>query len=291
VAGFLFNYIVSVSMKYKVIRPPLTARFHLPTKDELFRTSTGDFVKVMFQVADDTVERMWVVLQECFDSDKWAGILDNDPYGEKNGKVLRAGMKVEFHPYDIIDIVRDGSPEMEKLVESKQVSDREDTKPWWKKPEVIIPIVIAIISIPWLPTLYQSYLQPLLLDTEKVTGALSDVPEGLATSTMNIISILDKNFTFTTAFEKSKFIENYRDTAVYGRGTFRDLSVAGTTYYLYLTVGRYPVACSFESPDKELENKLISFIKGSSSSFLGKFTGHGLWDDGSWVVDNCILIN
>ena len=86
------------NMKYKIIRPPLAPRFHLPTKDELFHVVSGDHLQLMFQADDDIVERMWVELEKCYDDMEWTGKLDNQPIGNKNSKVLKPGMKIKFHP-------------------------------------------------------------------------------------------------------------------------------------------------------------------------------------------------
>jgi hypothetical protein len=91
-------------MKYTIQRPPLHSEFELPTLEALLALKEGDFVKVMFQVEDD-VERMWVILKNIEDDSKWIGVLDNDPAGEKISSVLKAGMEVEFHPLDIIQIL------------------------------------------------------------------------------------------------------------------------------------------------------------------------------------------
>jgi hypothetical protein len=61
-------------------------------------------VKVIFQVEDETPERMWVILTEQPSDTEWIGIIDNDPVGETTSQVLSAGTEVHFHPLDVIQI-------------------------------------------------------------------------------------------------------------------------------------------------------------------------------------------
>jgi hypothetical protein len=89
-------------MNYKILRPPLTPTYELPTRKELFRLKDGDLAKLTFQVGDEGAERMWVILTDCSDIDTWKGQLDNDPIGKVTQKHLKPGMIVEFHPLDII---------------------------------------------------------------------------------------------------------------------------------------------------------------------------------------------
>ena len=136
-------------MKYKIIRPPLTARFHLPSKEELFKVASGDSIKLMFQVSDDIVERMWVTLEECFGEDEWTGRLDNDPIGDKNARVLKPGMKVRFHPYDIIDIAPQGSFEQAALREEIAAGVKAAIKKrWWEStPVQLLALVGSVLGI------------------------------------------------------------------------------------------------------------------------------------------------
>ncbi len=60
----------------------------------------------MFSFRGD-FERMWVILSDSKDIDKWSGYLDNDPVGGQLSQVLKSGDLVEFHPLDIIDIYHD----------------------------------------------------------------------------------------------------------------------------------------------------------------------------------------
>jgi hypothetical protein len=151
-------------MKYKIIRPPLEARFHLPRKEDLFKVISGDDVKIMFQVGEDITERMWVKVEECHDGDGWTGRLDNEPIGQINAKVLKLGMKIRFHPYDVIDIVPQGTAEMAEIerVISATVDAADHRNRSWKKPEIIIALialVVAIISIQWWPAWCKDIIQ------------------------------------------------------------------------------------------------------------------------------------
>lgn len=93
-------------MMYSVDRPPLHKRFYLPSRKDLLSLQEGDIVKIIFRTGCD-VERMWLILKDCDDSDVWTGYLDNDPYGEDLAKAIKAGDIVSFHPLDIIQIHKD----------------------------------------------------------------------------------------------------------------------------------------------------------------------------------------
>lgn len=89
---------------YKVLRPPLAKTFQLPSHKELLKLKTGDLVKVIFQVGNDSPERMWVILKDCSDTDVWTGMVDNDADQPNTAKVLPADKVVSFHPLDIIQL-------------------------------------------------------------------------------------------------------------------------------------------------------------------------------------------
>jgi len=89
---------------YRIVRPPLNKSFELPSYKSLFEIKTGSIVKVMIQVEDDPVERMWVIVTDCSDDMNWSGTLDNDAVGEKTKIALPSGSKIDFHPLDIIAI-------------------------------------------------------------------------------------------------------------------------------------------------------------------------------------------
>ncbi|MDB5162991.1 MAG: hypothetical protein JWN28_598 [Candidatus Saccharibacteria bacterium] len=44
---------------YAIIRPRLHADFELPTRQELLKLKPGDSVKLMFEVGNENIERMW----------------------------------------------------------------------------------------------------------------------------------------------------------------------------------------------------------------------------------------
>ena len=134
-------------MKYKIIRPPLAPRFHLPTKDELFKVCSGDHLQLMFQVGNDIVERMWVKLEKCYDENEWTGKLDNQPIGEKNSKILRPGIKVRFHPYDVISIIPQGASEASEFEDMITAGVKAAIpKRWWEKNWVQIIFILGAIA-------------------------------------------------------------------------------------------------------------------------------------------------
>lgn len=89
-------------MHYTVQRPPLHKNFTLPTQQELLALEKGDLVKLIFCVEDETPERMWVIIDDTNDDIEWTGIVDNDATGRLTAEVLPAGIKISFHPLDII---------------------------------------------------------------------------------------------------------------------------------------------------------------------------------------------
>ena len=90
-------------MNYTIIRPPLHKDFELPSREKLLGVHSDQLVKIIFQVGDETPERMWVKVVKQTDSE-WRGILDNDPVGDDLKKMIGAGDEVVFHPLDVIQI-------------------------------------------------------------------------------------------------------------------------------------------------------------------------------------------
>jgi hypothetical protein len=91
-------------MSYKVVRPRLSPDFDLPSRKRLLKLKKGDSVKLMFQVGQDDVERMWVTLSDTSEIDVWKGTVDNEALQLSTRSILTAGREVEFHPLDIISI-------------------------------------------------------------------------------------------------------------------------------------------------------------------------------------------
>ena len=139
-----------VSHNFKILRPPLSPRFDLPNKEDLFRVKSGDHVKLIFQSDNDIAERMWVKVEECYDMAKWGGKLDNQPIGVKNSKVLFPGKKIWFHPFDIIDITSKKNNELEdleKILDDKinKIISKKDK--WFKNPHIIVPSIIGLLGV------------------------------------------------------------------------------------------------------------------------------------------------
>lgn len=93
-----------INMTYKVIRPPLSASYELPSRSELLKLRPGDLAKVTFQVGDEMPERMWVVLSDCSDTDEWIGSVDNDATQPQTRASIPAEAIVRFHPFDIVSV-------------------------------------------------------------------------------------------------------------------------------------------------------------------------------------------
>ena len=119
--------------------------------------------------------------------------------------------------------------------------------------------------------------------------------EEMATTTPNITAILKKNFSFSTTAEEREFRDRYNNSPVYGIGLFKDLDKVGETYYLYMTVERYPVACSFTAVGSEVEKKILLLNADDRVAFAGTFTGGGLWSGSRyvqypWYIRDCSFI-
>lgn len=93
-----------MTIKYKILRPPLDKKFDLPNKKLLLKLKPGDLVKLRFQVEPDIVERMWVIIEDCSNGELWSGKIDNDAFQNETIKILPEGKVIHFHPLDIIDI-------------------------------------------------------------------------------------------------------------------------------------------------------------------------------------------
>ena len=87
---------------YIVLRPPIVESFDLPTRHDLLQLKVGDSAKLIFQVNDDSPERMWVKLTECSDPVEWRGVIDNDATQQATAIAIPANREVVFHPLDII---------------------------------------------------------------------------------------------------------------------------------------------------------------------------------------------
>jgi hypothetical protein len=95
---------METDMSFTILRPPLHENFQLPTREELLQLKEGGLVKLIFQADGGTPERMWVLVNEKHNDEKWIGALDNDPVGEELQKVIKSGDSVSFHPHDVIQI-------------------------------------------------------------------------------------------------------------------------------------------------------------------------------------------
>jgi hypothetical protein len=96
---------VNTAANVQIARPPLSAGFELPSREDLLVLRPGDWVKLVFVAdpspdSDLTAERMWVRLTRCDAIDEWVGLLDSAPVLVD----LQPGDEIRFHPFDIVDI-------------------------------------------------------------------------------------------------------------------------------------------------------------------------------------------
>lgn len=91
-------------MQYSILRPPLIASFELPTQQVLLSLKSGDHVKLIFKVGEESPERMWVKLTDCSNPDEWKGLIDSEAQQSATASELPVDKEVAFHPLDIIQI-------------------------------------------------------------------------------------------------------------------------------------------------------------------------------------------
>jgi|AntAceMinimDraft_14_1070370.scaffolds.fasta_scaffold22078_3 hypothetical protein len=185
--------------------------------------------------------------------------------------------KEEIPHKSVFNILRDYVDRDKKI--SKSISNKP-SKPWWKKPETIL-IIIALISIPWWSNVYSLIKQSdsFIPDTETV-----------ATTTPNLLDIFRKNNSLSTSLEKQNFIQPYKNSFVYGSGSFIDISKSGEDYIVEMSIKRNIIGCKFS---KNFEKSLLFLKKGDTVNFTGAFTGSGLASGTSgvnpWYIIDCIL--
>lgn len=169
-------------------------------------------------------------------------------------------------------------------------NDKEESnKKWYKRPEVMVPIiltivaiVIAFLSIPWLSNLIPA-LKIKQNDQTEIPTKLSET-----ISPINILNIFSKLDSFNISLDRQNFLANYEDKEVSGTGYFNDISRFGETYYVYLNIGNNFVACSFNTNTaNEIKDKLLLLNKGDRVSFSGIFTGNHLNGGSYWYVRDC----
>ena len=109
-----------------------------------------------------------------------------------------------------------------------------------------------------------------------------------ASSTVNIWDILSRADGFGTSLERDSFLEKYKDSNVYGVGSFNDINKNSDAYYVFMYVGKYPVACSFENVNSSTERELLLLRNGNNVSFTGTFVAGNL-NGAAWYVQGCSL--
>lgn len=133
----------------KIVRPPLSRTFDVPTSDDLLKVFEGDSVKLMFK-GGTNIERMWVTVTQAGKMDRWEGILDNDPVLLGVASRIKHGDQVQFHPYDVIDIdlhKRYDQREIESSEPEQVILPTNDlSKPWYKNPQITVPMIVGIIG-------------------------------------------------------------------------------------------------------------------------------------------------
>ena len=155
------------------------------------------------------------------------------------------------------------------------------SKYWWS---LIIPVVVIVVAFMItegrFPQAFNFLQSRLDFTLENNTT--------LATTTRNISDILSKNNNLGTTLEQKSFLENYKDSEVYGLGFFTNIDEVGETYYVFMNVGNNPVACAFSS-DNETRQKLLLLKRGDRVSFSGTFTVANL-NGVAWYIKDCNLL-
>lgn len=134
----------------KILRPPLSRTFDVPSPEDLLKIFEGDSVKLIFNANGDT-ERMWVTVLQAGKMDQWTGTLDNEPITEGIASNIKYRDKVYFHPYDVIDI------DLHKRIDQRKLRDKNEDdgdaavenkidKPWFKNPQITVPLLVGILG-------------------------------------------------------------------------------------------------------------------------------------------------
>lgn len=153
-------------------------------------------------------------------------------------------------------------------------------KYWWG---FLIPILVGLIIY-----FITNGEIPRLLNISKTPNYLSENKS--VSSTVNIWNILSRADGFGTTLEKENFLEKYKSSEIYGAGSFNDINKVSESYYVFVYIGKYPVACSFENVDSQIERKLLLLQKGDTVSFKGTFMSGSL-NGVAWYVRSCYLLS
>lgn len=164
-------------------------------------------------------------------------------------------------------------------IKQKNIMENKKTdKKWWQRPEIFLPIIIAAVSIPWLPNLLP------FLKTEPDTRA--EAENTLATSTINIASIIDVHSGLKTSLERNSFLDKYKDTPIIGEGLYTDIGGSPDRYLVLIKISANTVTCEFTS---EWEKRLNLLKIGQKIKFSGKF--QVIEFRGSFWVNECTLLS
>lgn len=167
----------------------------------------------------------------------------------------------------------------DKIGHDKNINQTQNTPHWFKRPEIIIPIIIAIISIPWWPNLYKNIVgSPIITITSN---------QELASTTPNLLDIYKKAFSYDILADRQDFFGKYKDSKIYGDGTVREISSLNNRYILDINIGSYSVLC----PQERTEDfeRLYPLLKGKKVRFYGIFTYSNYfgYDNNAIVIDQC----
>ncbi len=153
------------------------------------------------------------------------------------------------------------------------------SKYWWQLLIAVVSgVIVFLITQGKISTLFN-------LPITQVSPTRSS----LATSTVHVWDILSKNESFNTSLERQTFFDSFKGAITDGAGSFIDISKTSDTYYVFMQIGKYPVACSFTNVDAQVERNLMLLKKGDKISFSGTFANSSL-NNVAWYITNCTLL-
>lgn len=104
----------------------------------------------MVQAGSDNVEKVWVSLTACSDSQVWSGSLVSIPKQDYTHSVLPLDSVIQFHPYDVIRIRQNNKNSSEAagevITDSSEEMTNKITLKWYRNPQITVPSLVGVIG-------------------------------------------------------------------------------------------------------------------------------------------------
>ncbi len=146
---------------------------------------------------------------------------------------------------------------------------------------------VAILGFMWGVYIYfNPNLQKVDISTS--TSSTISIPDLLSTTTPNISSILSRNLEFKTAYEREKFLENYKGKRIVGRGVYLDFFNSQDHYFVQINLSSEKVVCDLQDNNEavNLIGDLLLLQEGQEFTFSGIFANDFLNGDYR-IIYNC----